>query len=69
MEVPPNIEAKPIGSPFPKLFPHSSNHLLFLDDSKFVSFPVPGRHLAMKICMILVIGSGQKVAGRSVPAR
>ena len=67
VEVPPNIEAKPIGSFFPELLFHSSNKLLLRDNSRFSSFPVLGRPLAMKICMRLVMSSGQKVAGRAVP--
>jgi hypothetical protein len=60
MEVPPNIEAKPTVSPFSTLFLYSSNPLLLWDDSKTFLFPVPGRPLAITICMILVISSGQK---------
>lgn len=55
MEVPPNIEAKPISAPFPTLF---SMHLIYcylymIPD--FFPSPGVGRPLATNICIILVI--------------
>ena len=38
MEVPPDIEAKPIVSPFPTLFPHSFNPPLLKNDSTLLIF-------------------------------
>jgi hypothetical protein len=59
MEVPPNIEAKPIGSPFPTLFANLYNTLLLQNNSKFIPFPILGRPLAVMIGMSLIISSGQ----------
>lgn len=39
MEVPPNIEAKPIVSPFSTFLSHSSNLPLSIHYSSFLSFP------------------------------
>ena len=55
IEVPPNIEIKPIApGSFPLLY-YSSNPLLSKDDSKLLIFPAVGKSFANTICMTLVI--------------
>ena len=55
VKVPPNIEAKPIVSQPPYCFPQFSNLMLLKDNSNFFPFTIPGRSLAITICIILVI--------------
>jgi hypothetical protein len=51
MEVPPHIEANPMVSSVPALSSYPHNQLLLQDDSSFFPFPIPGRPLAVTICM------------------
>jgi len=55
LEVPPNIEVKPIVSGSSPLLSYSSNPLLSKDDSKLLNFPVVGNPFAFTTSMILVI--------------
>ena len=52
MEVPPDIEAKPIVSPFSMVFFHPPNRLLFREDSKLLPLFCVGSIVAFAICMI-----------------
>jgi len=55
MEVPPNIEAKPIVSPYSTLFPIHLIHCYYRMIPDSFPSPAVGRPLATTICMILVI--------------
>jgi len=68
MEVPPNIEGEPIVSPFSRFLLQSSNSLLLMMISISGFFPVVGKIVANKLCMISSSNAGQAILRRILVA-